>query len=86
LGKAGEPVVHKKEPQFQIGHAIELCSGDDITLISTGGMLQLVMQASEKLSTQGYSVQVLSMPNVAPLDEQAILQAAARTGKIISVE
>lgn len=86
LGKAGEPVVHVKEPEFQIGQAIELCSGDNITLISTGGMLQLVIQASEKLSSQGYAVQVLSMPTVAPLDEQAIWQAAARTGKIISVE
>ncbi|MFM6395642.1 transketolase family protein [Planktothrix sp.] len=86
LGKAGEPIVHEKEPVFQIGKAIELCSGEDLTLISTGGMLQLVMQASEKLSSQGYSVQVLSMPTVTPLDEQAILQAAAKTGKIISVE
>lgn len=86
LGKAGEPIVHGSDPLFEIGKAIELSSGSDLTLISTGGMLQLVLEASEKLSTQGYSVQVLSMPSVMPLDEQAILQAATTTGKIISVE
>ncbi|MEG4325013.1 transketolase C-terminal domain-containing protein [Microcoleus sp. herbarium5] len=86
LGKAGEPVVHHVEPEFQVGKAISLQLGSDLTLIGTGGMLQSVVLAAEKLASQGYSVQVLSMPTIYPLDEAAILQAAAKTGKIISVE
>lgn len=86
LGKTGEPILHKKEPKFQIGRAIEVYSGEDLTLISTGGVLQLVIEAFERLSSKGYSVQVLSMPTVEPLDEKAILQAAAHTQKIICVE
>ena len=86
LGKAGEPVVHQIEPEFQVGKAISLQLGSDLTLISTGGMLQSVVLAAEKLASQGYSVQVLSMPTVCPLDEPAIVQAAKQTGKIITVE
>ena len=86
LGKAGEPVVHQIEPEFQVGKAISLQLGTDLTLISTGGMLQSVVLAAEKLASQGYSVQVLSMPTVYPLDEPAIVQAAKQTGKIITVE
>ena len=86
LGKAGEPVVHQIEPEFQVGKAISLQLGTDLTLISTGGMLQSVVLAAEKLASQGYSVQVLSMPTVCPLDEPAIVQAAKQTGKIITVE
>lgn len=86
LGKAGEPVVHQIEPEFQVGKAISLQLGSDLTLISTGGMLQSVVLAAEKLASQGYSVQVLSMPTVYPLDEPAIVQAAKQTGKIITVE
>ncbi|MCC3419287.1 MAG: transketolase [Microcoleus sp. PH2017_07_MST_O_A] len=86
LGKAGEPVVHQIEPEFQIGKAISLQLGIDLTLISTGGMLQSVVLAAEKLASQGYSVQVLSMPTVYPLDESAIVQASKKTGKILTVE
>jgi len=86
LGKAGEPQVHPKEPQFEIGKAIELQSGTDLTLISIGGMLDLTVKAAEKLTMQGYSVEVLSMPTLYPLDEQSILQSAEKTKKIITLE
>ncbi|WP_375328374.1 transketolase family protein [Microcystis sp. BLCC-F210] len=86
LGKAGEPQVHTREPQFEIGKAIELQSGTDLTLISIGGMLDLTVKAAEKLTMQGYSVEVLSMPTLYPLDEQSILQSAQKTKKIITLE
>jgi len=86
LGKAGEPLVHHVDPDFQVGKAISLQLGSDLTLISTGGMLQSVVLATEKLASQGYSVQILSMHTIYPLDEAAILQAAEQIGKIITVE
>ncbi|MDB9508655.1 transketolase C-terminal domain-containing protein [Microcystis aeruginosa CS-338/01] len=86
LGKAGEPQVHTREPQFEIGKAIELQSGTDLTLISIGGMLDLTVKAAEKLTMQGYSIEVLSMPTLYPLDEQSVLQSAEKTKKIITLE
>ena len=86
LGKSGEPVVHQNQPAFQIGKAIHLKHGKDVTLISTGGMLHLVLLASEKLSKQGLSVQVLSMHTLCPLDGTSILEASKTTKKIVTVE
>ena len=53
LGKAGEPAVHPGEISFQIGKAIRCREGNDVTLISTGGMLWTAVQAAEKLATDG---------------------------------
>jgi transketolase len=78
--------VHQTPPDFQIGKAIEVRHGTDITLISTGGMLDLTMKASDELSRQGYSAQVLSMPTIEPLDHSALTQAALHTRRLITVE
>ncbi|PYS50870.1 MAG: transketolase [Acidobacteria bacterium] len=86
LGKAGEPVVHTVEPKFRIGEAIVMRSGEDVILISTGGMLERAIRAAELLSDRGISAGVLSMHTVKPLDEKAIHGAALRTRLICVVE
>ncbi|NPV56720.1 MAG: transketolase [Anaerolineae bacterium] len=86
LGKGGEPVVHTSEPRFEIGKAIPLMSGKDLTLISTGGILSIVMSAARALEAAGFSVGVLSMPTVSPLDRDAVLAAAAASRALLTVE
>ncbi len=86
LGKAGEPVVHRSDFDFQIGKAIMLREGADVTLISTGGMLKNVVEAAELLSAKGISARVLSMPTVKPLDTQAVESAARATRLLCVVE
>ena len=86
LGKAGEPVLHKTEIDFRIGRSILMEDGDDLTLISTGGMLGETLNAAATLRIQGYSIRVLSMPTLAPIDAEAILSASRETGGIITVE
>ena len=86
LGRGGEVKVHQAEPDFKIGKAITVRKGKDVTLISTGGMLGIALQAAEALSAQKYSAHVLSMPTLSPLDQEAVLAAARATGKIVTVE
>jgi len=86
LGKAGEPVLHKAEVDFRIGRAIQVEDGDELTLISTGGMLGDVLSAAVRLRKNGHSIRVLSMPCLIPFDADAVLCAAAETGGIITVE
>lgn len=86
LGRAGETVVHASEPEFELGKSIELRDGDDLTLVSTGGMLPLVMAAAELLENEGVQARVLSMPTLKPLDEEAIRRAARQTPVMITVE
>ncbi len=86
LGKANEPVLYEREPAFEIGKAIEVCPGSDVTLISTGSVLGLALEAQRELSSEGWSVQVLSMPTLAPLDKSSVIEAAKRTGRIVTLE
>lgn len=86
LGKANEPKVHAKEPEFQLGRAIEVRAGSDVTLISTGGVLETALQAADKLAAGKISARVVSMHTIAPLDVETILRAARETECIVTVE
>lgn len=86
LGKAGEPVLHSDSIAFKIGRALELQDGNDVTLISTGGMLGSTIEAARKLQDNGRSVRLLSMPTLVPLDAEAIRRAARETSAMITIE
>ncbi len=86
LGKAGEPEVHREPPRLELGRALRVREGSDVTLIATGGQLHASVQAAEALAAEGVSARVLSMHTVKPLDEAAIREAALETRAILSVE
>lgn len=86
LGRADEPVVHQTAPQFNLGKAITLRQGRDVTLIATGGMLHNTMGAAVALNKQGVDCRVLSMHTVKPLDVDAVLAAARDTPAIFTIE
>jgi len=86
LGRAGEAEVHHGEIHFQLGKAIQVRDGNDLTLISTGGLLEMAVQAAESLRHAGLQARVLSMHTVKPLDSGAILAAARETGAVFTLE
>jgi len=86
LGKAGEKVIHLEEPEFQIGRAIVMRNGNDVTLISTGGVLPLAVEAATVLESQGIRVRLLSMPCLEPLDVESIEAASRETPLIVTIE
>ena len=86
LGKAGEPNVHEGPVDFQLGRAIQLRDGKDVTLISTGGMLKAAAGVARRLSEKGVEARVLSMHTLKPLDTEAVLAAARETGAIFTLE
>ena len=86
LGRAGEPIVHQNEPEFTIGKAITVRQGSEVTLISTGGMLQETVNAADLLSEEGIQVRVISMHTIKPLDVETVLQAARETQAIFTIE
>jgi len=86
LGKAGEPVLHRADLAVEYGRAIVLREGHDLTLISTGSMLANTLAARNQLTEAGYSVRVVSMPFIVPLDEDTIHAAVTETGVILTVE
>jgi transketolase len=86
LGKAGERVLHATAPAFEIGRAITMQDGIDVTLISTGGLLEMALMVAADLAKQAVSARVLSMPTVQPIDAAAIVAAMADTGRILTLE
>jgi transketolase len=86
LGKAGERIVHKVEPRFEVGKAVQIVDGNDATLISTGGMLDFAVKVAGLLTKRGINVRVLSMPTLRPFDDARIVAEAKRIGRIITLE
>lgn len=86
LGRAGEPKVHAGSILFEIGKAIKVRDGEDLTLVSTGAMLQTAVEAADQLAKQGVSVRVLSMHTVKPLDVASVVRAAQETRVVVTLE
>lgn len=80
LGRAGDPTVHQRPPVFRLGRAITLREGTDCSIISTGGMLPVAVDAAQRLQDAGVSARVISMHTVKPLDE-AVVTECAKGGK-----
>jgi transketolase len=87
LGKAGEPAVHATSPKgFEIGKAIVLKNGQDVSLFSSGNMLETAAAAAKILEQKGISVRLISMHTVKPLDTDAVLSAARETRAVFTLE
>jgi len=80
------PMVHDEGYQFTIGKAARLREGGDITLIANGVLVTQALQAADRLAAEGVQARVLNMSTVRPLDKDAVLAAAAETGRIVTVE
>ena len=72
--------------QFEIGKAVTLKEGTDLTIIATGLMVAESLTAAVQLQQNGISARVINMHTIKPLDEQAVIQAANDTGAIVTVE
>jgi transketolase len=87
VGRPKAPIVYENGcPDFQIGKAITLRDGRDVTLIANGLMVAAALDAAEQLQQQGISARVLDMHTVRPLDEEAVERAARETGAIVVAE
>lgn len=72
--------------RFELGKAVQLRDGSDVTVIATGMMVQEAVQAADELKAEGVSVRVLNMHTIKPIDREAILSAARETGAIVTAE
>ena len=85
LGRAAVPTV-TEEGSFQIGKGLVLGEGKDITVVATGYMVHLALEAREILAAEGISVRVINIATIKPLDTELIVAAARETGAIITAE
>jgi transketolase len=79
------PDVSESTADFQIGRAVELRTGTDVTVIATGTMVSRALDAARELEADGVSAAVLNISTIRPIDREAIVKAARR-GPIVTVE
>jgi transketolase len=86
LGKAPMPDLHEPSARFDIGKALTISNGKDVTFIATGEIVSRALMAGKLLEEDGLSCRVLSVHTVKPLDQQALLAAARDARAVITVE
>lgn len=88
IPRGEEPAVYAEDYDYdyEIGKAIVINEGKDLTLIATGMAVYNCVQAAKQLAEQGLDIGVIDMHTIKPIDKEAIVEAAKRTGKIITVE
>lgn len=87
LGKAGERRIHGTDLDFAIGRAILVRAGDDATVMATGDMVALALDAADDMQRRDrIACRVLSMHTLRPLDEAAVRSAARETRAVITIE
>ena len=88
LGRLAAPYLYKNNPdyKFQIGKAVQLTDGNDVTIIATGLMVHEALEAKSLLAKEGVYARVINMHTIKPIDEQAIIDAANTTGRIVTAE
>ena len=70
----------------EIGKAAVAREGDDLTITAYGAMLEVALKAAEKAAERGWSVEVLDLRTLLPLDEQAIIDSITKTGRLVTLQ
>ena len=86
IPRGEEPQVYQEDYTYEIGKAIEAKDGTDVVIIAAGTGVYNSLKAAELLAEDGISAGVLDMHTIKPIDKEAVIQAAKKTGRIITVE
>jgi transketolase len=78
--------VNGKNYRFEFGKAVQLRDGSDVAIFGTGATVQEALKAAEILDRDGFSARVVNVHTIKPLDEAAVLQAAADCRAVVTVE
>ena len=86
FGRSGVPVFHNDSYKFEIGKGEIVKDGTDVAIIANGLMVYEAMMAAEALKEAGINAMVINLATIKPLDEELVLAAAKKCGKVITAE
>ena len=86
FGRLAAPVIHGDDYKFELGKGIVEKEGSDVTIVATGLMVSMALEAAEKLAADGISAEVINIHTIKPIDKDIIIESAKKTGKIVTVE
>ncbi len=87
FGRFAVPVLYDKSTyKFEIGKGVQMTEGNDLTIVATGMMVDLALEASKILANRGVTARVINIHTIKPIDQEIILKAAKETGAIVTAE
>ena len=87
FGRLAVPVFNDEETyQFEIGKGIVLKEGTDVTIFATGLCVNETIEAEKLLAADGINAEIINIHTIKPIDRELVVQSAAKTGKVVTVE
>lgn len=86
LTRGNVPVFNKENQRFELGKGVLLKDGKDITIIATGALVYIALEATELLKQKNISARVINIHTIKPIDKELIIKAAKETKAIITAE
>jgi transketolase len=86
FGRPAVPNFTPADQTFEIGKAVMLQEGKDVTIVATGHLVWKALEAAEALAAKGISAEVINIHTIKPLDEKAILNSVAKTKCVVTAE
>ena len=87
LGRlAVETINDENNYKFELGKGITLAEGKDVTIVATGMMVQLALEAKEELAKEGINAKVINIHTIKPIDNELLINAAKETGAVVTAE
>ncbi len=87
FGRLAVPTIFDKDNyKFEIGKGQVLSEGTDVTIVATGLMTSIALEANELLKNYNISARIVNMPSIKPIDDKLICESAAKTGVIVTCE
>ena len=86
FGRAAVPVIHEEGTPFTIGKGETLRDGGDVAILANGLMVYEALQAAEALEKDGIHAMVVNLATIKPLDEELVLAAAKKCGRVVTCE
>ena len=87
FGRFAVPVINDTpDYKFELGRGVEVADGKDVTIVATGLMVSMALEAREALAAEGISARVVNIHTIKPIDRDIIAKAAKETGAIVTAE
>ena len=87
LGRLAVETINDAENyKFEIGKGVTLAEGSDVTIVATGMMVQLALEAKKELSKEGINARIINIHTIKPIDSELLVKAAKETGAIVTAE
>ncbi len=86
FGRPSWPIFIPEDTKFEIGKALPLSEGTDVSIFATGHLVWYAVEAARELEKEGISVDLINIHTIKPLDEEAVIASAKKTGAVVSCE